>query len=60
LRRIDFLAIGNCNWLLCILLSIFNDGVARIFLFLSLFSILVLMAGLHIDYISQQKLKQDT
>ena len=31
-----------------------------IFLFLSLFSILGLMAGLHIDHISQQKLKQDT
>ena len=29
-------------------------------MFFSLFSILVFMAGLHIDHISQQKLKQDT
>ncbi|CAH3014272.1 unnamed protein product, partial [Porites evermanni] len=59
LLSFDFFAIGNYNWVR----EQLKQGVAisytepnRTFLFAFEF----LMAGLHIDYISQQKLKQDT
>ena len=44
----------------CILQFFVGWVQTAIFLFSSLFSILVFMAGLHIDHTSQQKLEQDT